>query len=113
MDNECLICFEKCNENVSCCKQNIHLKCLNIFWQYNPNNFNKCPHCNNIINNNINHIIINIRNNQINDNNIQRINNNIQRIDNNIQRINNKCLIFSCSSLMLLLFFISLFSYLN
>jgi hypothetical protein len=102
MNNECLICFEDCDENVSCCKKYIHLKCLNTFWQYNPNNFNKCPHCNN----NPNHIIINIQNNQINNNNIQRINDNNERVD-------KKCLIFSCSSLFFLLFLISLLSYIK
>lgn len=106
MNKECLICFEDCNENVSCCKQYIHLKCLNSFWQYNQHNFNKCPHCKNIVDNNINnkpnHIIITVRNNQIIDNN--QINN---------DRVDKKCLIFSCSSLFFLLFLISLLSYIK
>jgi hypothetical protein len=64
MDNECLICFEDCNENMPCCKKNLHLKCLNSFWQYNPSQNGICPHCK---------IIINVYNPTIN-NNIQNVN---------------------------------------
>jgi hypothetical protein len=103
-NEECLICFEDCNETVPCCNKNIHIKCLNSFWQFNKHKFNICPHCNSDIKSGLNIIVIPIET-TINDND----NNN--DINNNDINNNKKCLIFSCSSFMFLLFLIVIFSY--
>jgi hypothetical protein len=100
MNNECLICFEECDEYVPCCKKNIHIKCLNSFWQYNKQRFNICPHCNTQIT--TQSINIDIESGTVNNN-----------INNNINNNDKKCLLISCSSLMLVLFLISIKSYIS
>ena len=45
---DCMICYEKLNKNtfnLCCCRQYIHIHCLQT-WEKMQNNINKsCPHC--------------------------------------------------------------------
>ena len=101
MNNECLICLEECNEIISCCNKNIHLKCLNSYWQYNKNNYGICPHCTNNIENNIIDIESGIENNDI-ESGINNIENNVIPINNN-EKV---CLKYGCCGLSFILLFL-------
>ena len=109
---ECIICLNNIHYNdayliLSCCKNYIHINCLNN-WYKNKNNY-VCFICSNS-NNNINNIIENNNENINNNDNNEIANYNTNEIDNDIiintrnnYNIDNCCREFFC--ILCLIFF--------